>query len=406
MIPPEQAESLRAELLGLLAEDAHNAHRLADHLDRLSRERGASAHAALLLLLTRLAFDEAEARRHWAGIRERQRELQQALGRDAGVRVAVLDYFVHVNRHLVQPRLIDLEMTDAAELDALRDAKTGLVADRPFRTALQQELRRTRRYGDKASVVLFDIDGFAAVNARVGPILGDRLLREAALLLSNHIRDIDVAARPGEDELAVLLPETDRNGALLVGERFRREVETFFAARDTAGEPAGLTVSGGIATYPEDAATPDALLVCAAQALYQAKALGKNLVHAYVPERRRFLRFELAPGRFEIEVLGSAGSTTGRPRDLSGSGILFLAPEPIDVGARIEIRLADGEFEGRVCVRGTVVRVEELPAAIPVAGAALPDRFEIGLELDGPGGAALPDVIGFLERARRGPGRV
>lgn len=404
MITQEEAEGLRSELFGLLAEDAYNAQRLLEQLDRLWRERGASPHAALLMLLTRLAFDEADARRHWAGIVERQQDLRKALGRDPGIRVALLDYFVHGNHQLVQPRLIDLEMTDTSEIDAARDAKTGLVADRAFRTALQQELRRARRYGDRASLVLFDLDGFAAVNARVGGIVGDRLLREAALLLSNRIRDVDIAARPGEDELAVLLPETDRNGALLVGERFRREVESFFSRREAAGESVGLTVSGGIATFPEDATTPDALLVSAAQALYQAKALGKNVVHTFLAERRRFLRFELEPGRFEVEVLGSQGTTSGRPLVGSGSGILFLAPDAIDVGARIEIRLAAGGAGARsVRLRGNVVRVEALPAAIPVDGAALPDRFEIGLDLDGPGGEGMPDVLEFLERTRRGP---
>jgi hypothetical protein len=202
----------------------------------------------------------------------------------------------------------------------------------------------------------------------------------------------------------VLLPETDRSGALIVGERFRREAETFFARREAAGQTVGLTVSGGFATFPDDATTADALLVAAAQALYQAKALGKNVVHGHESERRRFTRFELAPGRFEIEVLGSAARTTGRPRDASGGGILFSAPEPIDIGATLEIRLADGDF-GRsgAKVRGTVVRVEALPVPVPVAGAALPDRFEIGLDLDGSTGSRMPDVIELLERARRGP---
>jgi len=406
VITRDEAEGLRAELLGLLAEDAHNAQRLVERLDRLWRERGASPHAALLLLLTRLPFEESEARRHWQGIVERQRELTHALGRDPGVRVAVLDYFVHANRMLVQPRLIDLELVDSGELDPTRDEKTGLASERAFRTALQREVRRARRYNERAALVLFDFDGFAAVNRRVGSSIGDRLLREAALLLSNRIRDIDLAARPGEDELAVLLPETDRNGALLVAERFRREVESFFASREAAGRPADLTVSAGIAVCPDDALDAEALLDCAAQALYHAKAVGKNVVSTYQAERRRFLRVELEPGRFEIEVLGSDGTTRGCPRDLSGSGILFLGPEPLEVGARIEVRLVPRDAGGQgVPLRGTVVRVEALPGPLTVPGATLPDRFEIGLELDGPGAVGTRDVLDLIERAVRGSER-
>ena len=406
MITREEAEGLRSELLGLLAEDAHNTQRLVERLDRLWRERGASPHAALLVLLTRLAFEESEARRHWQGIVERQRELSRSLGRDPGVRVAVLDYFVHANRMLVQPRLVDLEMVDSGEIDPTRDEKTGLASDRAFRAALQREVRRARRYGEQAALVLFDLDGFGAVNRRVGSTIGDRLLREAALLLSNRIRDIDLAARPGEDELALLLPHTDRNGALLVAERFRREVESFFASREAAGRPAGLTVSAGIAVWPEDATDAETLLGCAAQALYHAKAVGKNVVQTHQPERRRFLRFELEPGRFEVELLGSERTTRGRPRDLSGSGILFLGPEPLDVGARIEIRLVPGAAGGQgVRLRGTVVRVEALSVPVAVPGATLPDRFEIGLELDGPGAESTCDVLELIERAVRGSER-
>ena len=107
-------------------------------------------------------------------------------------------------------------------------------------------------------------------------LVGDRLLREVAILLNNNVRDIDVAARLGEDEMALLLPETDRNAALSVAERFRQEMEEFFATRESGGKPVNLTVSAGVACYPDDAATPEALLERAAQALYQAKAMGRK----------------------------------------------------------------------------------------------------------------------------------
>ena len=78
-----------------------------------------------------------------------------------------------------------------------------LATDRMLRTALQHELRRARRYAQKTALVLFDLDDFAAANASFGELVGDRLLREAAILLSNKIRDIDLAGRPGEDEFAL-----------------------------------------------------------------------------------------------------------------------------------------------------------------------------------------------------------
>jgi len=261
----DEAGPLREQLVQLLAEDTHNTERLTARLDALAQETGLSVHAGLLLLLTQLPFEETEAREHWEGILAQRHAMSLALGRDVGLRVATLDYFMNVNRRLVHPTLIDLALHPTASAGG--DVLTGLPRDRAFRAAVQGELRRARRYGHAVAVALFDLDAFAALNERVTPLVADRLLREAAMLLGNKIRDIDLAARPGEDELAILLPETDRNGAFLVAERFRREVESHFARRDAAGAPAALTVSGGVAAYPEDAADAEALLARAAQAL-------------------------------------------------------------------------------------------------------------------------------------------
>ncbi len=416
MITREEAEGLRDRLLAVLEEDAHNTQRLVARLDAIGRESGVGAHAALLLILTHLSFEEEEARRHWEAILRHREELSTALARDAGLRVAVLDYFVNVNRRLTQPTLIDLDMVEATPAAGGEDRLTGLAGARAFRAAVQGELRRARRYEQRASIALFDLDDFAERNARLGPLVCDRLLRETAIALTNNCRDIDFAARPGEDEFAVLLPETDRNGALLVAERFRHEVEAYFARREAAGAPVGLTVSAGVASYPDDATAPEDLLARAAQALYRAKASGKNQVCPFRPERRRFLRFDLEPGRFEVEVLGAPAPGPAAACNLSRNGILFTSPAPLQVGERIELRLADAEPGARsLRMRGQVVRLEELPEP-EAAGARrdaggegpplLDDRFEIGVAFDLDWAEGTEDLLDFLERAQsRRPGR-
>jgi hypothetical protein len=236
--------------------------------------------------------------------------------------------------------------------------------------------------------------------------VADRLLRELAIVLHNLIRDIDLMARPGEDELAVLLPETGRTGALLVAERFRREAQAFFARREPGDVPLSLTVSGGIACYPADATTPEMLLERAAQALYKAKAAGKNTIQLHDPERRRFLRFDLEPGRFEVEVLAPPDHRPGRARNLSRNGILFASPEILLVGETIEIRLVDGAPGGArpLRIRGQVVRLEELPLERPEDRGA--DRYEIGMAFDLDWSEGSDDLLEFLERAQSPwPGR-
>jgi diguanylate cyclase (GGDEF)-like protein len=386
--------TLRDELLTILAEDAQNAERLCKRLDSLKRETGIGVHAALLLILTRKRFPDTEAELHWAAIVERRREMSEALAREVGVRVAVMDYFVNVNRQLAQPTLIELELLEAQPTSTL-DPVTGLVAERTFRTALANELRRSRRYELAASVVLFDLDDFGGINDRLGPLVADRVLREAAILLSNNVRDIDLAARCPSDELVLLLPETDRNGALLVADRCRRAIEDFFGANAPQRQAVGLTVSGGIASYPGDAQAPEDLLACAARALYQAKAAGKNVIELNQPERRRYLRFDLDPGLFEVEILPSSGAAPGELINLSREGLLFRSPEAIDVAERIELRLVSGGPDPLV-LRGTVVRLEQLSEA----DAPPADRYDVGVVFDRQGIGSRREMLAFLERAR------
>lgn len=407
MIEREDAERLRDTLLGVLAEDAHNTEAILARLDAISAETGVGAHAAAVLILTHLAFEDEDARRHWDLILAHRRKMSEALRREVGIRVAVLDYFVNVNRRLSHPVLIELEMADSGRKDYPVDPVTGLAEDRAFRTAVQAETRRAKRYGQKVCVVLFDLDDFAGVNATAGRLVADRLFKETAMLLHNKVRDIDVAARTGEDELAVVLPETDRTGALLVAERFRREVEAHFARRQVAGKPAGLTVSAGIACYPEDAVTPETLLEHAARALYQAKASGKNRVHVFHPERRRYLRVDFEAGRFEVEVLAPRLLDAGRARVFGRNGIVFASPEPLDIGEEIEIRLVSSATDPASRsprIRGRVVRLEELPEPdVQEASASVPiDRFEIGMAFDVDITPADQDLVEFLESARSG----
>jgi diguanylate cyclase (GGDEF)-like protein len=398
VITREEAAQLKEQLLQLLTEDTRNTERLLGRLDAISKESGIGAYAALILILTQLAFDEADARAHWDGIVAHRHALSLALGRDTGLRVAVLDYFMNVNRRLVSPTLIDVAMEEApTRPDA--DPLTGLAGDRAFRVALQGELRRARRYGHAVGIAIFDLDRFGEINARVDRLVADRLLREAAMLLGNKIRDIDLAARPGEDELAVLLPQTDRNGAFLVADRFRREIETHFRKRDAGGKPADLTVSGGVAAYPEDGLDAEALIARAASALYQAKGSGRNAVLVHSPERRRFLRFDLETRRCEIEVLTPGDAGEGRVRNLSRNGLLFASPEPIEVGEDVEIRLESGGRDGELRVlrlRGRVVRLEEAPSGEG-------ERFDVGVAFDLDAGAGERELLEFLEQA--GPER-
>ncbi len=366
MITLEEAARYREELVAVLQEDAHNEERILKRLDQIRTQSGLQAYAALLLILTHLPFEESEARRHWEDILKHRRGLTEAFQRQVGLRVAALDYFVNINRQLTNPRIIDLSLTERQEGTSPQDVLTGLWNARHFLTALQKESRRAKRYGLDLCVLYLDIDDFRQTNDRHGDLVGDILLREVAILLKNRIRDIDMAARLAGEEFGLILPETERMGAFLVAERIRKEVERHFLRRDIDGRPIAMTVTAGIAKYPEDAATADRLVQRAEEAMHQAKARGGNTVGVYYRERRTFIRFDMSrrPVKIRIAPAGEPGpgdlAESSEPRNISKSGLLFESDHAYAIGDELMIVCQDGRDGARVTLRARVVRIEEL----------------------------------------------
>jgi diguanylate cyclase (GGDEF)-like protein len=162
------------------------------------------------------------------------------------------------------------------ERQANTDGLTELPNRRHFEEALEAEISRAERFGGGLALVLADLDDFKQVNDRYGHQAGDDVLRTFAGILRDTVREIDLPARYGGEEFAVLLPQTDIEGAHNLAERLRRAL----ASRPMTTQPGSLvavTASFGVASFP-DAATPAALFASADDALYQAKHAGKNCV--------------------------------------------------------------------------------------------------------------------------------
>lgn len=162
-------------------------------------------------------------------------------------------------------------------LGTLRDALTGVANHGSFQETLRHEIARHERSAESLVLLMVDLDDFKAVNDRFGHPVGDAVLRGVVARLLESVRDMDVVARYGGEEFAVVLPQTDAAQGARVAERLRAAVA---ASPLPAGseEPLPLTVSIGLAVYPEDAGTKGALVECADRALYAAKRTGKNRV--------------------------------------------------------------------------------------------------------------------------------
>ena len=227
-------------------------------LEEFERKKGQDdpLYSSLLYLLTHLDFTERQAARHWKRVVAHRDGMREALSRDPGLRVAVLDYFVNVSRELRNPKIIEIAMYERTERSAVSDGLTGLYNHAYLLQALRQEVLRSKRHGLKAGLLLLDLDDFKRVNDERGHVEGDRVLMKTASILRDSVREIDVAARYGGEEFAVLLPDTSRLGAFVVAERIRRRVEERFAHARTP-----VTLSGGIAVFPDDASAPADLIV-------------------------------------------------------------------------------------------------------------------------------------------------
>src|SRR3954454_9906024 len=159
---------------------------------------------------------------------------------------------------------------------ARTDQQTGLYNRRGFEEALRAEFERSQRTNRSFSVLIADIDGFRRINESFGPHAGDLAFEYIGAIIRRAKRRIDVAARIGEDEFALLLPETDEHSAYIVAERIRHELKQSFAA-----EPVPLTISLGVVNWPLHQATARGLITAGEYALMLAKELGGDRCSMY-----------------------------------------------------------------------------------------------------------------------------
>ncbi len=158
---------------------------------------------------------------------------------------------------------------------AVTDELTGLANRRSFRERLEAEMQRAERFDNPLALVVADLDDFKRINDRFGHQAGDEVLSAFALVLRTRIRGVDLAARLGGEEFAVLLPETDAEGAEALAESLRAAFAGL--AIPVGSEEVSVTASFGVAAFPHTRGA-DELMTAADSALYRAKRQGKDRV--------------------------------------------------------------------------------------------------------------------------------
>ncbi len=359
----EEPSKLRSAIVEMLSEAEKDPGSFLTKLQAMKEKHQVQVFSHVLLILTHLNFSESDAEEYLKKILQHRREMQNKLKRDLGLRVSALDYFMNIERKLDNPKVIELTLFEQTEKSAVTDWLTGLHNLRFFRICLQKEFHRARRYRAPLSLLFLDIDNFKDVNDVHGHLFGDIVLKEVSRIIRRNVRDSDMPFRYGGEEFSVILPETARMGAYRVAERVRRGIDKHFKKKVIAGNRVPVTVSGGISVFPDDALNDVELLQRADQALYNAKAGGKNRISIFYMERRNFIRFDISSGDPQVKIVqmknGKLGDTLCA-KNISKGGILFESSEPLPLGEEVKIVIQSLHSRKKMEIFGRVMRLEEV----------------------------------------------
>lgn len=381
----ERAQTASPELAELAAEDTDSGdvqQRLRDEKAR----RPETFYSDLIYALSGLRYPENEARILWGDLLNHKVEMSNKLGRNVGIQVASLDFFKNIVGSLDRVHFVDPEQFFQTARLAITDGLTGLYNHRYFQERLRQALRKIEEAKLPLSLLMIDIDYFKVYNDLNGHIAGDVALREVAQIIRRVACEaVDapnadnceieepkgpagtvseqaaagteacpvcglplraeyhhVTCRYGGEEFSVILAGVSKEDASVIAERVRRDVEAADFPNEDLLPDGRLSISIGVAEFPQDAHEPSGLIQHADRALYVAKRSGRNRVCAVVGDRRLFERigYDTAAG---WEPVGGGERKEFRCADLSlgGMGIRGeILPEP---GAIVRIYLQGAE---------------------------------------------------------------
>lgn len=191
-----------------------------------------------------------------------------------GICVFAAVVFRRLHQERREARLLKQELTE----QALTDPLTGLANRREFERIMLAELDRIRRYGGSCTVAMIDVDHFKNYNDTLGHPAGDALLKELTTVIRIQLRQSDFFARVGGDEFTLVMVNTPGLDGLDVVERLRRHLETHRFSDEEIQPGGSVTISVGLASFPENGSTYEELIGHADEALYVAKSRGRNRV--------------------------------------------------------------------------------------------------------------------------------
>ncbi len=362
-------DAIRKEILKCLDDFSYDDDKLISELNCINGNIGDEACQVLFSVLTHLDLTPDQAADYWKQIIAHRNSMSESLGRGVNLRTAICDYFCTINKSMTNPIIIEIRVLEDALYSLRYDSLTGLYSRHTFDEVFVKEIERANRYDKELSVLFFDLDDFKKVNDTFGHLAGDEALEHVARIVMGEIRAIDIASRYGGEEIIVVLPETGKAAAFVVGERIREKVENM--KLNYNDQTINLTISGGVSTLPIDATDTKNMIANADIAVYKAKEAGKNNIVIYSENRRRFIRVDFITNIHvhEVDSKEKVNVMDIKSTDLSTGGILFKSNHSIDMGTQVQLQIPTGIVDEPLLVDGTVVRVEKFDS----------NQFDIGI---------------------------
>lgn len=243
----------------------------ADILKRYEKDNKDDFYSSLLLSLTHETYSENKAKLLWNEITQHMNKLDHALGRKTGISVAALDYLTNIKKILINPKIIEEEKSVFVAQSSTIDELTQLHTKDVFHVTLKKHADETMRTNTSLCLLMIDIDDFKTINDQYGHQVGDEVLRSVGQCINGIVREMDLAARYGGEELAIILPNSSIEDAYMTAERVRTSINKLNF------DGFSVTVSiGASSTDSKKQTTPETLIKQADEALYKAKETGKN----------------------------------------------------------------------------------------------------------------------------------
>ena len=319
---------------------------------------GDKVYKEVLAALVGKNLGAVKSAQYWHSALKHRQRIEEKSGWRLALRSALLDYLQQYAEELTNPVIIEAEFLENIRHSSITDGLTGLFDQLYYKVHLDKALSNLRRRHDfQAAVVLFDLDHFKQYNDRCGHLAGDDVLAKVAEILRTQVRDGDIVARYGGEEFALFLPGIDRVGAFTIAERIRDEISKAEFAGQSLLDRGNLTVSGGIAIFPDDSDNALSLIDRADKDLYQAK-IKRNCIFQSSSERRSGQRLKVS----SIVEFTRAGRTfdNGVVLDISRGGLSFSCSDELRQEENVTLRFQRPFWRDNFFCEGNVRQVRRV----------------------------------------------